>query len=161
MAGCAVTNGSVSGAGDHDRGHHQRRPLSSSPDLIVVGSGLGGLCCGAIAARHGLEVLVLEAHDRPGGAAHGFDRRGFHFESGPSLWSGLGRWPSTNPLAQVLRAVGEELPVVSYRDWGLLLPEGSLRIGVGAEPFLEVLRQLRGPAVAEEWAAFIDRKSHV
>jgi len=129
--------------------------LSSSPDLIVVGSGLGGLCCGAIAARHGLEVLVLEAHDRPGGAAHGFERRGFHFESGPSLWSGLGCWPSTNPLAQVLRAVGEELPVVQYRDWGLLLPEGSLRIGVGADPFLAVLRDLRGPAVAEEWAAFM------
>ena len=129
--------------------------LSSSPDLIVVGSGLGGLCCGGMAARHGLEVLVLEAHDRPGGATHGFERRGFQFESGPSLWSGLGRWPSTNPLAQVLRALGEELPVVSYRDWGLLLPEGQLRVGVGADPFLEVLRQLRGPAVADEWAAFM------
>ena len=69
------------------------------PDLIVVGSGLGGLCAGAIAARHGLEVLVLEAHSQPGGAAHGFGRRGFHFESGPSLWSGLGRWPSSNPLS--------------------------------------------------------------
>ena len=93
-----------------------------------------------MAARHGLEVLVLEAHDRPGGATHGFQRRGFQFESGPSLWSGLGRWPSTNPLAQVLRAVGEELPVVSYREWGLLLPEGQLRVGVGADPFLEQLK---------------------
>ncbi|MFM8258771.1 MAG: phytoene desaturase family protein [Vulcanococcus sp.] len=129
--------------------------MSSSPDVLVVGSGLGGLCCGAIAARHGLEVLVLEAHDRPGGAAHGFERRGFRFESGPSLWGGLGCWPSTNPLAQVLRAVGEQVPVAQYRDWGLMLPEGSLRIGVGAEPFLEVLRALRGPAVAEEWAAFM------
>lgn len=121
----------------------------------MVGSGLGGLCCGAMAARHGLEVLVLEAHDRPGGAAHGFERRGFQFESGPSLWSGLGRWPSTNPLAQVLRAVGETLPVASYREWGLLLPEGQLRIGVGAEAFLEVLRQLRGAAAVAEWTAFM------
>jgi phytoene dehydrogenase-like protein len=129
--------------------------VSSRPDLIVVGSGLGGLCCAAIAGWHGLEVLVLEAHDRPGGAAHGFERRGFQFESGPSLWSGLGRWPSRNPLAQVLRAVGEELPVIPYREWGLLLPEGQLRIGVGTDPFLAVLRQLRGPAVAEEWAAFL------
>ncbi|MCP9815643.1 FAD-dependent oxidoreductase [Synechococcus sp. GreenBA-s] len=124
-------------------------------DLVVIGSGLGGLCCGALAARHGLEVLVLEAHDRPGGAAHGFERRGFQFESGPSLWSGLGRWPSTNPLAQVLRAVGESVPVVPYRDWGLLLPEGRLTVGVGAEPFRELVRQLRGPAVAQEWDAFL------
>ncbi|MEB3322080.1 MAG: NAD(P)/FAD-dependent oxidoreductase [Synechococcaceae cyanobacterium] len=127
----------------------------STPDLIVVGSGLGGLCCAAIAARHGLEVLVLEAHVQPGGAAHGFERQGFHFESGPSLWSGLGRWPSPNPLAQVLRAVGEELPVLSYREWGLLLPEGNLRVGVGAGPFRELVRGLRGPAAAEEWTAFL------
>lgn len=126
-----------------------------SPDLIVVGSGLGGLCAGAIAARQGLEVLVLEAHSQPGGAAHGFARRGFQFESGPSLWSGLGRWPSSNPLTQVLAAVGERLPVASYHDWGLLLPEGQLRVGVGLEPFLAVVRELRGAAAAAEWAAFM------
>jgi phytoene dehydrogenase-like protein len=125
------------------------------PDLIVVGSGLGGLCAGALAARHGLDVVVLEAHERPGGAAHGFERRGFALESGPSLWSGLGRWPSSNPLAQVLRAVDENVPVRQYREWGLLLPEGKLTVGVGLEPFLEVLRQLRSPAVAEEWARFM------
>ncbi|MCP9838387.1 NAD(P)-binding protein [Cyanobium sp. N.Huapi 1H5] len=124
-------------------------------DLIVVGSGLGGLCAGAIAARHGLEVLVLEAHTTPGGAAHGFRRGPFHFESGPSLWSGLGQWPSTNPLAQVLRAVGETLPVASYHDWGLLLPEGNLRVGVGQAPFLALVRELRGAAVAAEWDRFL------
>ncbi|MFO0119636.1 MAG: carotene isomerase, partial [Cyanobium sp.] len=63
--------------------------------------------------------------------------------------------PSTNPLTQVLRAVGESVPVVSYHHWDLLLPEGRLRVGVGMEPFLEVLRQLRGPAVADEWHAFL------
>jgi phytoene dehydrogenase-like protein len=128
---------------------------ASDPDLIVIGSGLGGLCAGAIAARHGLSVLVLEAHQVPGGAAHGFTRRGFQFESGPSLWSGLGRWPSPNPLTQVLRAVGETLPVVPYHHWDLLLPEGRLRVGVGMEPFQEVLRQLRGTAVAQEWQRFL------
>ena len=35
-------------------------------DLVVIGSGLGGLCAGALAARYGLEVLVLEAHSVPG-----------------------------------------------------------------------------------------------
>ncbi|MEB3296464.1 MAG: NAD(P)/FAD-dependent oxidoreductase [Cyanobacteriota bacterium] len=129
------------------------------PDLIVIGSGLGGLCAGAIAARHGLEVLVLEAHTAPGGAAHGFSRRlapgRFHFESGPSLWSGLGQWPSSNPLAQVLRAVGESVPVASYRHWGLLLPEGSFTVGVGLDPFLDVVETLRGPAAAEQWRRFM------
>ena len=133
-----------------------RSASPSSPDLIVIGAGLGGLCAGAIAARHGLDVLVLEAHSVAGGAAHGFRRGGFQFESGPSLWSGLGRWPSPNPLTQVLKAVAETVPVLPYHHWDLLLPEGRLRVGVGLEPFMEVLRQLRGPAVAQEWQSFLN-----
>ena len=42
------------------------------PDLIVIGAGLGGICAAAIAARHGLVVLVVEAHSVAGGAAPGF-----------------------------------------------------------------------------------------
>jgi phytoene dehydrogenase-like protein len=133
---------------------------SSDPDLIVIGSGLGGLCAAAIAARHGLDVLVLEAHGAAGGAAHGFTRRlaagRFAFESGPSLWAGLGQWPSSNPLAQVLRAIGETVPVTHYRDWGLLLPEGRLTVAVGLQPFLAVVQELRGPAAAMEWQRFMD-----
>ena len=134
-------------------------PLSSSAsaaDLIVVGSGLGGLCAGAVAASYGLEVVVLEAHSQAGGAAHGFAQRGFHFESGPSLWSGLASWPSTNPLAQVLRLIGESVSVATYNEWGLLLPEGQLRVGVGLAPFLAVVRELRGPEAALEWQAFME-----
>lgn len=125
-------------------------------DLIVVGSGLGGLCAAALAASYGLEVVVLEAHSQAGGAAHGFRQGDFHFESGPSLWSGLARWPSPNPLAQVLRLIGETVPVATYNDWGLLLPEGHLRVGVGLAPFLEVVRELRGAEAAQQWQSLME-----
>lgn len=128
--------------------------MASTTDVIVIGSGIGGLCCAALCARAGLEVVVLEAHGHAGGAAHGFERQGYHFESGPSLWSGLGRWPSANPLAQILRALDQPLEVVSYRDWDVLCPEGHLRVGVGAEGFERVVADLRGPAVVEEWRRF-------
>ena len=128
--------------------------MTSKTEVIVIGSGIGGLCCAALCARAGHEVLVLEAHGAPGGAAHGFQRQGYHFESGPSLWSGLGRWPSNNPLAQILRALDESLEVMSYRDWDVLFPEGHLRIGVGADGFEQVVQQLRGDAAVEEWRRF-------
>jgi len=50
-------------------------------DVIVVGAGLGGLTAGALLARAGRSVLVVERHDRPGGYAHAFRRRGYHFDS--------------------------------------------------------------------------------
>lgn len=123
-------------------------------EVIVIGSGIGGLCCGALAARAGHEVLVLEAHQHPGGAAHGFQRAGFHFESGPSLWSGLGRWPSSNPLAQILRALDQPLELIPYRDWEVSFPEGDFPIGVGASRFEGVVQDLRGAAVLREWQDF-------
>lgn len=43
------------------------------PDYVVVGSGLAGLSFAALAAKSGRRVLVLEAHDKPGGYAHTFD----------------------------------------------------------------------------------------
>ena len=78
--------------------------MASKTGVIVIGSGIGGLCCAGLLARGGKEVVVLEAHSKPGGAAHGFGKT-YHYESGPSLWSGLGRWPSSNPLAQILSLI--------------------------------------------------------
>ena len=130
--------------------------IRSDVDVLVIGSGIGGLCAAGLCARAGREVLVLEAHHQPGGAAHGFQRQGYHFESGPSLWSGLGRWPSSNPLAQVLRALGQSVEVIPYRSWDVLLPEGDLRIAVGHDDFEAVVCSLRGPEVAAEWRRFVE-----
>ncbi len=49
---------------------------------VVIGAGLGGLCCGALLAKKGIPVTVLEKHDIPGGYATAFDRAGgkFRFE---------------------------------------------------------------------------------
>jgi len=49
---------------------------------VVIGAGLGGLCCGALLAKQGIPVTVLEKHDIPGGYATAFDRAGgkFRFE---------------------------------------------------------------------------------
>ena len=120
-------------------------------DVVVIGSGIGGLSCAALIAQYGLQVTVCESHSIPGGAAHGFEYNGFKFDSGPSLYSGLSYKPSANPLRQVLDAIGEELPCVTYSTWGCCLPEGDFDTSVGAEQFCEVLTKFRGDAAVAEW----------
>jgi len=45
-------------------------------DAVIIGSGLGGLSCGAAFARQGFKPLVLEQHYIPGGYASTFKRPG-------------------------------------------------------------------------------------
>jgi phytoene dehydrogenase-like protein len=58
-------------------------------DVIVVGAGLGGLIAGAKLAKEGKSVLLVEQHDRPGGCATTFNRKGFTMEVGLHEMDGL------------------------------------------------------------------------
>lgn len=97
---------------------------------------------------------MCESHSIPGGAAHAWVRDGYHFESGPSLYSGMADvGKQANPLAHVLQAIGEPLDLIKYDTWNVLVPEGTFLTRVGAEQFCEVLQQVRGPAAVAEWRA--------
>ena len=41
---------------------------------VVIGAGLGGLCCGAFLAKHGVPVTIIERLNEPGGYARSFER---------------------------------------------------------------------------------------
>ncbi len=58
-------------------------------DSIVIGGGLGGLTAGAKLAKAGKKVLLIEQHDRPGGCATTFKRKGFTLEVGLHEMDGL------------------------------------------------------------------------
>mgnify|MGYP001496855363 CR=1 FL=1 len=124
-------------------------------DVIIVGSGIGGLCCGSILALSGKKVLICEAHSRPGGVAHSFKKKGYTFESGPSLWSGIGKWPTSNPLGQILKLLEEDVELIKYKGWKVIVPEGNFNLDVGEEPFKKTIKLLRGEKSVKEWDSFI------
>jgi len=65
------------------------RPTRSFRNVVVIGSGINGLCTAAVLAKRGCHVQVLEAHDTLiGGHARTFDADGFHFCAGPQyVWN--------------------------------------------------------------------------
>ena len=129
---------------------------SDSYDVIVVGSGIGGLTCAAMLSLYGYSVAVLESHYAPGGAAHGFTVRqpegDFVFDTGPSFFSGLNPdLPSkaSNPLRTVLDVIGEEVECIPYDSFGLKFPEGDY---VHTPSFATtVLAPVAGKEAEQQW----------
>lgn len=56
-------------------------------DLIIVGSGLGGLSAALRMASKGYKVTVLEKYHKAGGRLNQFSEEGFTFDLGPSFMS--------------------------------------------------------------------------
>ena len=51
-------------------------------DIIVIGSGLGGLECGVMLSREGMGVCIVEQAAVPGGCLQSFRRRGHSIDTG-------------------------------------------------------------------------------
>lgn len=82
---------------------------SSQFDVIVIGSGIGGLVTATQLAAKGFQVLVLERYLIPGGSAGYFEREGYRFDVGASMIFGLGQQGTTNLLTRALEAIDETL----------------------------------------------------
>lgn len=51
-------------------------------DVIVIGSGIGGLCNAALLSKMGKKVCVLEQHYTAGGYTHAYERNGYEWDVG-------------------------------------------------------------------------------
>lgn len=71
-------------------------------EVVIIGSGVGGLVAASALARLGVKVLVVERHNRPGGYLHSFRREGFEFDSAVHLIGGCGDTPEGPGLVRRL-----------------------------------------------------------
>ena len=121
-------------------------------DYVVIGSGVGGLSAASLLNYYNYTVLVLESHYLPGGCAHTFERDGYKFDAGPSLWNGMDTRPY-NPLRQILEIIGEGQSVEykKYDGWMMGIPEGEFKFKVGEGNFEPIIKKFGGENALKEW----------
>jgi phytoene dehydrogenase-like protein len=83
-----------------------RRPPDAHYDVVVIGSGVGGLIAANLLARDGAKVLLAEQHYMVGGFCSTFRRGGFTFDAATHFYPLLGN-PDTL-TGQLLVQLGVE-----------------------------------------------------
>ena len=89
-------------------------------DVVVIGGGIGGLSCGALLARAGRSVLVVEADERPGGFAQNLTEGGYDFDLAIHVIMSL---EPEGPFGQgMVHAVLQHLGVADELEYAALDP---------------------------------------
>src|ERR1700730_7993353 len=89
--------------------------MSRQFDAIVIGSGLGGLTAGALYARAGHRVLVLERNQNFGGAATVYQHAALAIEASLHEIDGLDGEDPKTPILQSL-GLDRDIPFVDVGD---------------------------------------------
>jgi len=85
----------------------QHKELKQSYDVVVIGSGIGGLTAGALLSKAGLSVCVLEKEPHPGGYLAGFRRKDFRFDTAIH-W--LNQYKKNGMVYRIFDALGNDYP---------------------------------------------------
>ncbi len=70
--------------------------------VVIIGGGLGGLFSGAILAKEGLKVTILEKNTTVGGGLQSFTRFGEIFDTGMHMIGGMQEGGSTRKICEYL-----------------------------------------------------------
>lgn len=89
--------------------------MGYSADIVVIGSGIGGLTAAALLQERGFSTITLEKNAVPGGSCSSFKRAGYTFDAGASVFYGFSdndRYGTLNLHDRIFRKLGIEVPVI-------------------------------------------------
>ncbi len=102
-------------------------------DVIIIGSGIGGMACAAALAKAKKKVLVLEQHYIPGGYTHSYARKGYQWDAGVHAIGGMREGQTPRRMLDWLSNGGMEMislgnPYDSFRmpdDFEIGFPDNA------------------------------------
>lgn len=62
---------------------------SSTPHVVIIGAGVGGLTTAGLLAKSGYKVTLIESNTYPGGSAGTFFHKGYRFDAGATVVGGF------------------------------------------------------------------------
>ena len=109
-------------------------------DVVIIGSGLGGLVCANLLSRRGLNVLVLERQHQPGGCLQSYRRGAMMYDTGLHYVGGLAEG---QPLHDIFSELGLlSLPWQKLDSDGfdrIMIADYEYRFAEGFDNFIETL----------------------
>jgi all-trans-retinol 13,14-reductase len=112
-------------------------------DVVIIGSGLGGMVCGTILSKEGKSVCIIEKNEQIGGSLQTFKREGVTFDTGVHYIGGLGKGQN---LYQIFNYLGimDRLETVKMDEEGfdVILFKDDVEeypYGMGYENFKRIL----------------------
>jgi all-trans-retinol 13,14-reductase len=115
-------------------------------DVVIIGGGIGGLFTGALLAKEGYKVTVLERSAHVGGGLQSFTRNGVSFDAGMHVVGGLQPGGSLNRICRhlgILDRLHFRQVDADCGDEVFCFEDGrTYRIPQGKEPFTEYIQQM-------------------
>ncbi len=110
-------------------------------DVIIIGSGLGGLQCATILSREGYKVCLIEKNRQLGGCLQTFTRNGSTFDTGMHY---IGSMDKGQVLYQFFKFLGltDKLRLIRMDESGydiIRYKDKEYRFAMGYERFIETL----------------------
>ena len=128
--------------------------------IVVIGGGLGGLVSGALLAKEGYKVTVLEKNAIIGGGLQSFKRKGVSFPTGMHVFGGFNEAGQLRKLFSYL-GIMDRLSLCAMDEDGYdvvkVLEDGAIyRLPKGKEHFINYLAETF-PAEKDNIRAYVEK----
>lgn len=114
--------------------------------VVIIGGGLGGLFSGALLAKEGFKVTIVEKHSQLGGGLMSFYRHGVEFATGMHVLGGFRKGGSVYKILNylgILDKIKIRNPSPDCMDYLTILSDGTTySIPSGKENFIRYFQQL-------------------